>query len=69
MRGGGGAGAKVIVKLALPVPVRLVALILTEKVPLAAGIPLINPVAVFTLRPAGNPAAANAVGLLVAAIW
>ena len=49
------------VKVALPVPPELVALIVTvyglpASVP-AAGVPEITPVAVFTLRPAGSPVA------------
>ena len=49
------------VSVALPVPPALVALIVTlyglpASVP-AAGVPEINPVLVFTLKPEGNPLA------------
>jgi hypothetical protein len=58
---GGGGGLIVRVSVALPVPPELVALIVTlyglpASVP-AAGVPEITPVAVFTLRPVGNPVA------------
>ncbi len=58
---GGGGGLIVRVKVPLPVPPELVALIVTvyglpASVP-AAGVPEITPVAVFTLRPAGSPVA------------
>jgi hypothetical protein len=66
--------ACLIVKLsvALPVPPALVALMVTlyglpASVP-AAGVPEINPVLVFTLRPAGSPVALKLVGLFVAVI-
>ena len=45
------------VSVALPVPPALVALIVTLNVPAVVGVPEINPVLVFTLRPAGNPVA------------
>jgi hypothetical protein len=47
----------VSVRVALPVPVLLVALSVTDDVPAAAGVPEINPVEVFTVNPAGNPVA------------
>ena len=58
---GGGGGLIVKVKVALPVPPELVALMetlygLPASVP-AAGVPEITPVVVFTLRPAGSPVA------------
>ena len=56
------------VSVALPVPPALVALIVTVYVPAVVGVPEINPVLVFTLRPAGNPVALKLVGLLVAVI-
>jgi hypothetical protein len=40
----------------------------TVYVPAVVGVPEINPVLVFTLRPAGNPVALKLVGLLVAVI-
>ena len=48
----------VSVKLALPVPLPLVALKATVDVAEVVGVPEINPVPVFTDRPAGKPAAA-----------
>ena len=65
----GGGGLIVKVKVALPVPVLLVALIVTLKVPAVVGVPEINPVIVLTLKPAGNGVALKLVGLLVAVIW
>ena len=58
---GGGGGLIVKVKVALPVPPELVALIVTvyglpASVP-AAGVPEITPVAVFMLKPVGSPVA------------
>ena len=58
---GGGGGLIVKVKVALPVPPELVALMVTvyglpASVP-TAGVPEIRPVAVFTLRPVGSPVA------------
>ena len=57
----GAAGLIVRVSVALPVPPALVALMVTlyglpASVP-AAGVPEINPVLVFTLKPEGNPVA------------
>jgi hypothetical protein len=51
---GAGGGLMAIVKVTLPVPPALVALIVTVKVPAAVGVPEISPVAVFTVKPAGN---------------
>ena len=68
MTGGGGL-TMVIVRVALPVPPELVALIVTLNVPAVVGVPAINPVLVFTVKPAGSPVAAKLVGLLVAVIW
>ena len=53
----GGGGLIVKVKVALPVPLLLVALMLTLYVPAVVGVPEINPVLVFTLKPAGSPVA------------
>jgi len=64
----GFAGLMVRVKVALPVPPALVALMVTMYVPAVVGVPEINPVLVFTLRPAGNPVALKLVGLFVAVI-
>jgi hypothetical protein len=57
----GVAGLIVKVSVALPVPPALVALMVTlyglpASVP-AAGVPEINPVPVFTLKPVGSPVA------------
>jgi hypothetical protein len=54
----GTAEAMVIVSVAVPVPALFVALSVTVEVPAAVGVPEINPVAVFTVKPAGKPAAA-----------
>ena len=53
----GFAIAIVIVSVAFPVPPAFVALNATVDVPAAVGVPEMRPVAVFTLRPAGNPVA------------
>jgi hypothetical protein len=54
-----GAGkAMVSVSVAFPVPPLLVALSVTVEVPVVVGVPEINPVAVFTVNPAGKPVAA-----------
>jgi hypothetical protein len=42
---------------AVPVPLALVAPIVTELVPLAVGVPVIAPVEVFTDKPPGKPLA------------
>ena len=68
----GVAGLIVRVRVALPVPPALVALMLTlyglpVSVP-TAGVPEITPVLVFTVRPAGRPTASKLEGLLVAVI-
>ena len=48
----------VTVRVAVPVPLLLVALSVTEEVPAAVGVPEIRPVVVLTVRPAGTPVAA-----------
>jgi hypothetical protein len=53
----GAATAIVNVSVAFPVPVLLVALSVTVEVAADVGVPEISPVAAFTVRPAGNPAA------------
>ena len=58
----------VSVRVALPVPLPLVALSATVDVPVAVGVPEINPVAGFTDRPAGKPVALKLVGEFVAMI-
>ena len=53
-----GTGLLIVkVSVALPVPPALVALMVTVYIPAAVGVPEINPVLVFTVRPAGNPVA------------
>ena len=64
-----GAGVLMVrVRVALPVPELLVALMVTEEVPEAAGVPEIRPVEVLTLSPVGKPVAPKLVGELLAAI-
>ena len=53
----GGVGSTVITKVAEPVPPAFVALMLTLVVPVALGVPVMAPLLVLTLRPAGNPVA------------
>ena len=53
----GGGGLIVKVKVALPLPLLLVALMVTLYVPAVVGVPEINPVLVFTLKPPGSPVA------------
>ena len=53
----GVAGLIVKVKVALPVPPELVALMVTAYVPAVVGVPEITPVLVLTDRPAGSPVA------------
>ena len=64
----GAAGLIVMTRVALPVPPALVALMVTLDVPAVVGVPEINPVLVFTDKPAGNPVALKLVGLFVAVI-
>ena len=47
-----------IVRFALPVPPVFMALIVMFDVPAVVGVPLIAPVAVLTVNPAGSPVAA-----------
>ena len=58
----------VSVSTAVPVPTALVALNVIGKTPTAVGVPLISPVLVLTLSPAGSPLAPKLVGELVAVI-
>jgi len=60
--------ATVTVRVALPVPSPLVALIVTEYEPAAMGVPLITPVVVSMLVPGGRLVAPKLVGVLVAVI-
>jgi len=59
-------GLIVNARVELPVPLALVAPKVTDEVPVAVGVPVIFPVDVFTDKPAGNPEALYAVGLLLA---
>jgi hypothetical protein len=53
----GAGGLMVKVRVAVPVPPALVAPIVTDEVPTAVGVPVIFPVLVATLKPAGRPVA------------
>ena len=50
------------------VPPALLALIVTEYIPAAVGVPEISPVVVSTVKPEGSPVAPKLVELLVALI-
>ena len=54
------------VRLAEPVPLAFLALIVALKVPALAGVPLMTPVEVLTERLEGNPVALKLVGELLA---
>lgn len=58
----------VSVKVAVPVPAALVALIVTVDVPPEVGAPEIKPVPLSTDRPAGKPVALKLVGEPTAAV-
>ena len=66
---GGGSGPMVNVRVALPVPPRLLALIVTGKFPCAEGVPKMRPAAGSKEIPAGKPIAKKLVGLFDAVIW
>ena len=53
----GGARLTVSTNVLLPVPLALVAEIVILLVPIAVGVPLITPVEVLILKPAGKPVA------------
>ena len=59
----GLGGLIVNVKVALPVPPALVALMVTLYVPAVVGVPEITPVLVFTDSPAGSTPAGSTVAL------
>lgn len=59
----------VSVRVAVPVPPPLVAPIVTLEVATAVGVPVMSPVAVAMLSPAGRPVALKLVGELLAVIW
>ena len=64
----GGALLIVSVRVVLPVPLALVALMDTLEVPVVVGIPEIRPLDVLTDNPTGRPVALKLVGLLLAVI-
>jgi hypothetical protein len=64
-----GAALRVITRVEVPVPVELVAVRVTLKVPAATlGVPEIRPVVVLIERPPGRPVALKVVGELSAVI-
>ncbi len=64
-----GAALRVIMRVAVPVPVELVAEMVTLKVPAATlGVPEMRPVLVLIESPPGRPVALKEVGELSAAI-
>ncbi len=64
-----GAALRVIMRVAVPVPVELVAEMVTLKVPAATlGVPEMRPVPVLIERPPGRPVALKEVGELSALI-
>ena len=56
------------VRVAVPVPPALVALSAMGNVPAVVGVPVINPLALVTAKPPGNPEASKVDGLFVAVI-
>jgi len=58
----------VTVRVAMPAPEALDALIVTDDFPGAVGVPEIKPVAVLIDNPAGKPVAPKLVGMLEAVI-
>ena len=66
---GGGTGATTLrTRVAVPLPLALMAVSAIEKEPATVGVPLINPLKVFTDSPAGRPLALKRVGELLAAM-
>ena len=64
-----GGALRVITRVAVPVPVTLVAVTVTLKVPAATlGVPEMRPLLVLMERPPGRPVALKEVGELSAAI-
>lgn len=61
--------AMVRTRTAVPVPPVLVAEMVTLKDPATDGVPVIKPVEMSILRPAGSPVASKDVGELLAVIW
>ena len=64
----GAAGSMDMLRLPVPAPLALVALIVTEDVPELVGVPEITPVVPPTVKGLGRPVAPKVVGLLVAVI-
>jgi len=62
----GVAGLIVSVNVVEPVPPAFVAEMVTELMPATVGVPLITPVVVSTLNPAGKPVALKLVGVWLA---
>ena len=62
------SGTRPIFKEATSYRPTYVALMFTEKLPETVGVPLIRPVAVLTVRPAGSGVALKEVGFFVAVI-
>ena len=58
--------AMVSVSVAWPLPTALLAEMVTVDVAAVVGVPLITPVEVFKLNPAGSPVAPKDVGVLLA---
>jgi hypothetical protein len=65
----GAASAIINERLAVPDPKVLAAPRVTEKLPTAVGTPVIKPVLVFNVSPAGRPDALKLEAELVAEIW
>ena len=63
-----GGGTMLRTRMPVPVPPTLDAVMVMELVPVTVGVPEIEPVEVFTLRPEGSPDALKLVGELLAAI-
>ena len=64
-----GGALRVITRVAVPVPVALVAVTVTLKVPAATlGVPEMRPLLVLMERPIGRPVALKEVGELLALI-
>ena len=68
MVGATEAAVMVMLSACVPLPLPLVAAMVAAKVPVTDGMPVIKPVLMLTLSPAGNPVAPKLVGELVAVI-
>ena len=60
--------AMVITNVAFPEPPPLVAMMVTLNIPTTVGVPVISPVVVLTVKPAGKPVALKLVGVFDAVI-